>query len=156
MAARAEVWAQIGARYGLAFGFPLLDRRVVEYALSLPSELFLRGGFRRRAFRDAMTDVLPAPVRLRHQKYRPFPGRVVDIGDGRDELLAQIDAYERNESVRRVINLARLRQLVEAFPPPEHVREEIRRGHNVSAAVSMIAAASALTTAAYLHQHASE
>jgi hypothetical protein len=103
-----------------------------------------------------MTDVLPAPVRLRHQKYRPFPGRVVDIGDGRDELLAQIDAYERNESVRRVINLARLRQLVEAFPPPEHVREEIRRGHNVSAAVSMIAAASALTTAAYLHQHASE
>ena len=50
IAERAEDWAQTGARHGLAFVFPLLDRRVVEFALSLPSELFLRGGFRRRPF----------------------------------------------------------------------------------------------------------
>ena len=60
IAERAEIWAQTGARHGLAFAFPLLDRRVVEFALSLPSEFFLRGGFRRRPFRDAMVDVLPA------------------------------------------------------------------------------------------------
>ncbi|MGB6492918.1 MAG: asparagine synthase-related protein, partial [Methylocella sp.] len=41
---RVEVWAQTGARHGLAFAFPLLDRRVVEFSLSLPSALFLRDG----------------------------------------------------------------------------------------------------------------
>ena len=55
---RTEVWAQIGASHGLAFAFPLLDRRVVEFALSLPSELFVRDGYDRRPFRDAMVDVM--------------------------------------------------------------------------------------------------
>jgi asparagine synthase (glutamine-hydrolysing) len=52
----------MGSLDGLAFAFPLLDRRVVEFALSLPSELFVRGGFRRRPFRDAMAGVLPESV----------------------------------------------------------------------------------------------
>jgi asparagine synthase (glutamine-hydrolysing) len=153
---RAEVWAQTGARHGLAFAFPLLDRRVVEFSLSLPSELFLRDGFRRRPFRDAMADLLPARVRLRHKKYQPFPGRMIDLVEGRNELLAQIDAYERNESVRRMIDLAHLRRLVEAFPSPERVREEMRGGDNPTAASSIITVVWTLAAAAYLDQHASE
>jgi asparagine synthase (glutamine-hydrolysing) len=153
IAERAEVWAQTGARHGLAFAFPLLDRRVVGFSLSLPSELFLRGGFRRLPFRDAMADVLPASVRLRHQKYQPFPSSMLDIAESKDKFLAQIDAYGQNESVRRMIDLAHLRRLVEAFPPPERVREEMRGGDNPAAAASLIAAASALAAAAYLEQH---
>jgi asparagine synthase (glutamine-hydrolysing) len=156
IAERAEVWAETGARHGLAFAFPLLDRRVVEFSLSLPSELFLRGGFRRRSFRDAMTDVLPASVRLRHQKYQPFPSGMIDLAESKDELLAQIDAYEKNERVRRMIDLAHLRRLVEAFPSPERVRDEMRKGDNPTAAPSLIAAAHALAAAAYLEQHGGE
>jgi asparagine synthase (glutamine-hydrolysing) len=129
---------------------------VVEFSLSLPSELFLRGGFRRRPFRDAMADVLPASVRLRHQKYQPFPSSMLDIADSKDELLAQIDAYEQNERVRRMIDLAHLRRLVEAFPSPERVREEMRGGDNPTAAASLIAAARTLAMAAYLEQHGDE
>ena len=156
IAERAEVWAQTGARHGLAFAFPLLDRRVVEFSHSLPSELFLRGGFRRRPFRDAMADVLPASVRLRHQKYQPFPSRMLDLAGSKDELLAQIDAYGQNESVRRMIDLAHLRRLVEAFPSPDRVREEMRGGDNPAAAATMIAAMQALAAAAYLEQHGGE
>ena len=155
IAERAEVWAQTGARHGLAFAFPLLDRRVVEFALSLPSELFLRGGFRRRPFRDAMADVLPPSVRLRHQKYQPFPSNMIDLAESKSELLARIDAYEKNESVRRVIDLAHLRRQVETFPSPERVREEMRGGANPTAAAMMIAAAHALRAAAYLELHGS-
>ncbi len=155
IAERAEVWAQTGARHGLAFAFPLLDRRVVEFALSLPSELFLRGGFRRRPFRDAMADVLPPSVRLRHQKYQPFPSSMIDLPESKNELLAKIDAYAKNEMVRRLINLAHLRRQVEAFPSPERVREEMRGGANPAAAAMMIAAAQALGAAAYLEQHGS-
>lgn len=100
-----------------------------------------------------MADVLPAPVRLRHQKYQPFPGHMLDLAETKDELLAQIDAYGQNESVRGMIDLAHLRQLVEAFPSPERVREEMRQGDQPAAAVSLIIAAHILEVAAYLEQH---
>jgi asparagine synthase (glutamine-hydrolysing) len=156
IAERAEVWAQTGARHGLAFAFPLLDRRVVEFSLSLPSEFFLRGGFRRRPFRDAMVDVLPASVRLRHQKYQPFPSSMLKVAENKDEIISRIDAYEQNESVRRLIDLAYLRQQVEAFPSPDQVRDEMRGGENPAAAATMIAAMRALGVAAYLEQHGGE
>ena len=37
---------------------------------------------------------------------------------------------QQNESVRRMIDLALLRRQVEAFPPPERLREEMRGGDN--------------------------
>jgi asparagine synthase (glutamine-hydrolysing) len=156
IAERAEVWAQIGARHGLAFAFPLLDRRVVEFALSLPSEFFLRGGFRRRLFRDAMVDVLPPSVRLRHRKYHPFPSHWIDVAENKDELLARVAGYQKNANVRRLIDLARLRRQVETFPSPESVRDEIRGGGTPAAAVAMIAATQALRAAEYLEQHGGE
>jgi asparagine synthase (glutamine-hydrolysing) len=149
----AEVWAQTGARYGLAFAFPLLDRRVVEYSLSLPSELFLRGGFRRRPFRDAMVDVLPERVRLRHQKYQSHPSSIIDVAGRKEEFLAQVDTFEQNESVCRMIDLALLRRQVEAFPPPERVREEMRGGGHPTSATMMVAALRTLAAAEYLQQH---
>jgi asparagine synthase (glutamine-hydrolysing) len=152
IAEAAEVWAQTGARYGIAFAFPFLDRRVVEFSLSLPSELFLRGGFRRRAFRDAMVDVLPERVRLRHLKYQPFPGRMLDVAESKNELLARIDAFEHNQSVCRMIDLALLRRQIEAFPPPERLREEMRGGEPTPATL-MNAALRAFTAAEYLEQH---
>jgi asparagine synthase (glutamine-hydrolysing) len=150
---RAEIWAQAGAGYGLAFAFPLLDRRVVEFSLSLPSELFLRDGFRRRPFRDAMADVLPENVRLRHQKYQAFPGRMLDAAESKDELLALIDTYAKNKSVCRMIDLALLRRQVEGFPSPERLRDELRRGGNPTSATTILIAFHALEAAAYLAQH---
>jgi asparagine synthase (glutamine-hydrolysing) len=148
---RAEVWAQTGARFGVAFAFPLLDRRVVEFSLSLPSELFFRGGFRRRPFRDAMVDVLPERVRLRHQKYQSFPGSMLDIAERKNEFLAWIDTFEQNESVRRIIDLVRLRRQVEAFPLPERLREEMQ-GNSLPRA-AMWVPLDTLAAAEYLAQH---
>jgi asparagine synthase (glutamine-hydrolysing) len=150
---RTEVWAQIGARYGVAFAFPLLDRRVVEFSLSLPSEYFLRDGFRRRPFRDAMTNILPASVRLRHRKYQPFPGSAIDIAESKDELLAKIDSYEKSESVRHMIDLAHLRRQVEKFPSPEQVRKEMREGGSPATVAIMTTALQTLVAAEYLEQH---
>jgi len=156
LAARMEIWAQTGARYGVAFAFPLLDRRVVEFALSLPSEVFLRDGFRRRPFRDAMADVLPEAVRLRHRKYQASPSRMIDIAESRDEMLAKLDSYEKYESVRRLIDLTHLRRQIQAFPHPDSIRAEMRGNDRPRAAPSMLAALYAFGTAAYLEQHGGE
>ena len=153
IAERAEIWAQIGARHGLAFAFPLLDRPVVEFSLSLPSALFLRDGFRRRLFRDAMADVLPAKVGLRHQKYQPFPSHMLDLAESKADFLTQIDAYGQNESICGMIDLPHLRRLVEALPSADRVREELRQGKQPAGASSQIMAAHILEAAAYLEQH---
>lgn len=149
----AEFLAQTGARYGLAYAFPFLDRRLVEFALSLPSDLFLRGGFRRRVFRDAMVDVLPERVRWRHQKYHPFPDAALDVAESKHELLTRIDTYEQNESVRRVIDIAALRRNIEGFPSPDYLREQMRDGGNFTPPAAIVVAKNALAVAEYLTQH---
>lgn len=153
IAHRAEVWAQTGASYGLAYAFPLLDRRVVEFSLSLPSELFVRGGFKRLVFRDAMTGVLPEPVRLRHAKYAPFPSSMLILAERKDEFAARIDGLKANTRVSQVLDLEYLRTLIDDFPSPDQARREMHGNEHPKAAASMIAVASALGTAAYLEQH---
>jgi asparagine synthase (glutamine-hydrolysing) len=153
IASRAEEWAHIGARNGLAFAFPLLDRRVVEYALSLPSTHFLRDGFRRRPFRDAMVGVLPERVRLRHQKYAPFPSTLLSLAERKAEFLQMIAALEKKSRVRGLLDLAHLRKKVEAFPAPEVVRDKLSKNELPRDAASMVAVVNALSAAAYLEQH---
>lgn len=150
---RAEIWAQIGARHGLAYAFPLLDRRVVEFALSLPSDYFLSGGFRRRPFRDAMRDVLPEIVARRHRKYVAFPGRELDLAEARDSFAVRLDAYENDAAVARVMDLEQVRRLVAQLPSPSVVRDAIANGTPPPDRDIMLAVVRAMELAEYLQQH---
>ncbi len=71
--ARANRWSIIGARYGIAFSYPLAERRVLDFCLSLPIERFLDGGYSRQPFRNAMAGILPESIRWRTSKFTPFP-----------------------------------------------------------------------------------
>jgi asparagine synthase (glutamine-hydrolysing) len=153
IAGRLEDWARLGARHGVAFAFPLLDRDVVEFALSLPSELFVREGFRRRVFRDAMAGVLPDTVRQRHQKRQPFPAHWLRVAGAKEELLARLDGYQSREEVARFIDLRQLRQWIEAFPSIDECREALAAGRAPRQAQEMTAALRALAFAEYLVQH---
>ena len=156
IALRAEIWAQTGARHGVAYAFPLLDRRVVEFSLSLPSELFVRDGFRRRPFRDAMTDVLPPRVRLRHNKNIPFPSNMLILTEQKSELIARVDSYARIARVRRLIDLEHLRFLIESLPSEGAVRDQLEESDRPAAASTITAVASLLGLASYLEQHGHE
>ena len=66
---RMESWTAHGAALGLRYTFPLLDRRVMEFALSLPGRMFFRDGWKRWLYRTAMEGVLPDLVRWNPKKY---------------------------------------------------------------------------------------
>lgn len=66
---RMESWAAHGASIGLRYTFPLLDRRVMEFALSLPGRMFFQAGWKRWLYRTAMEGVLPDVVRWNPQKF---------------------------------------------------------------------------------------
>jgi len=57
---RMEHWAGSGARNGLVYRYPMLDRRLVEFALGTISSQFKPRDQRRSQFRNAAADLLPA------------------------------------------------------------------------------------------------
>lgn len=73
---RIESWAFHGRKLGLEYRYPLLDRRVIEFALSVPAAQYKRGRWKRFIFRNAMRGILPdtvvdnlskvEPVRVEH------------------------------------------------------------------------------------------
>ena len=63
LARRIDAWHQIGLRFGLAYHYPLLDTRIVEWALSMPSEVYREGDHSRRVFRRALAGIVPDRVR---------------------------------------------------------------------------------------------
>ena len=68
---RIEGWAAGGARHGIEYRYPLLDRRLLQFALGLPPEQFLRGRWSRWLMRHALRDVLPASILWNRSKRDP-------------------------------------------------------------------------------------
>ena len=60
-----------GARHNIEYRYPLLDRRLLEFALSLPAEQFRRGRWNRWLMRSALRSVLPPEVCWRRDKADP-------------------------------------------------------------------------------------
>lgn len=59
---RCQAWAQEGANCNLVYRYPLLDQRLVEFALSLPCQAYIRGGQNRWLFRQALRQWAPAQL----------------------------------------------------------------------------------------------
>ncbi|MBI3893266.1 MAG: hypothetical protein HY303_17235, partial [Candidatus Wallbacteria bacterium] len=106
---RCENWAAFGGRHGIAFGFPMLDRRVTELAVSLQAGHFIRGGHTRRVFRDAMQGVLPDGLRWRRHKFTPIPSMAPTTPEHRDALLRRIAAAGTHPRVRELFDTEAMR-----------------------------------------------
>jgi asparagine synthase (glutamine-hydrolysing) len=57
-----ESWAAHGAKHNLVYRYPLLDRRLLEFALSLPPEQYRRGTWSRWLMRNALQHILPRDI----------------------------------------------------------------------------------------------
>jgi asparagine synthase (glutamine-hydrolysing) len=95
---RMESWASHGATLGLAYAFPLLDRRLVEFALSIPDYFFFKNGWKRYLYRTAMAGILPD--NLRWQKIKEDPAMYKSLNIVRKEVAEQL----RAELLARVDN----------------------------------------------------
>jgi asparagine synthase (glutamine-hydrolysing) len=71
LTARLESWAAHGAIYGIDYRFPLLDRRLMEFSLGIPSELFFKNGWKRYVYRCAIAGFLPQQVVWNKTKREP-------------------------------------------------------------------------------------
>lgn len=60
---RIESWGASALHDAVEYRYPLLDRRIVEFALGIPEEIFEpKNGYSRYLFRSAVADILPHEV----------------------------------------------------------------------------------------------
>jgi asparagine synthase (glutamine-hydrolysing) len=68
---RTGDWYVHGQRNGLEYRYPLLDKRIVEYMLAVPSRCLVSGGKNRIILRELGKGLLPAEVLKRYSKEDP-------------------------------------------------------------------------------------
>ncbi|MBU1325918.1 MAG: hypothetical protein KJ676_11805 [Alphaproteobacteria bacterium] len=100
---RCAYFAIMAARHGIAVSFPLLDRKVVDFMLSLPLDMFVSDGYARQPFRRAMKGILPDQVRLAQVKVGLFDQRFVDYAARKDDLLRAARALRASPSADDII-----------------------------------------------------
>lgn len=104
---RTEDWARLGAPRGIAYRYPLLDRRLVEFCFSLPPRLFHHLGFTRYVFRKAFADILPTEIVWGRPKRETAIDRTPVAADApRSELLAAV--RERAARPQDIVDADRL------------------------------------------------
>ena len=72
---RMESWALQGWRLGIDYVYPYLDKRLVEFALALPSEWYFRQGQDRYLYRQAVDHCLPVTLKTKGK-----PREIVRVG----------------------------------------------------------------------------
>ncbi len=102
---RGARWATIGARHGVAFTYPLADRRIIDFCLSLPAVRLLDGGFSRQPFRNAMSGILPDAIRLRETKVPTFPDYPSKLAVAADGLLLRLDRIRQCRAAQEAFDM---------------------------------------------------
>ena len=107
---RIDGWAASGARHGIEYRHPLLDRRLLEFALGLPPEQFRRGRWSRWLMRRSLGPILPAAVRWSRTKEDParFQAYRDRFAEALVEARAILDARSTPPSRSPYLDMARL------------------------------------------------
>jgi asparagine synthase (glutamine-hydrolysing) len=125
-----DMRAMSAENYGYEVRDPHADRRLLEFALSVPEPLYRSNGIPRSFARKVFADRLPREIvdeRLRGSN-TPTWFRFLDAR--RQDIAADIDRLENSPTARRLIDLPRLKRLMAQWPKDEDTaemrREEFR------------------------------
>ncbi len=102
--------------HGLVAVDPTADRRLVELCLSIPEDQFLHRGEPRALLRRVMAGIVPDEIlfeRRSGMQSADWPARYTEA---RADFVAELARLEASPLARRVLDLPRLRLLVDAWP----------------------------------------
>ena len=101
---RCEYWTVNGYRNGIEYRYPLLDRRIIEFMLRLPSELLCEPGLYRPLLRIIDEDLLPDEIRNHTGKDDPVYWTYLQhlYSETAGRLPDEIDAWKLNPGLHFV------------------------------------------------------
>jgi asparagine synthase (glutamine-hydrolysing) len=111
--APAQAFSMSGAAHGLEFTQPFHDKRVVEFGLAIPEELYVKHGKTRYLARAALKDLYPP-------EYRDRPPGNDDLGPDflmmakrvEPRVLAEIDRMEKAGKLSKYFDFPRMRAML--------------------------------------------
>ena len=104
------------AGWGIDPRDPTADRRLVEFCLLAPMKAFVAGGETRLMARRALGDRLPRTVIEAQTRGFQAADWHVGLSTAREQVAADLDNLRRCEPVDRIIDLDRLRALIDHWP----------------------------------------
>lgn len=99
---RCEDWYILGYRSGVEYRFPLLDKRIVEYALQLPYELFVSAEYDRPLIREICKGALVEEIRTLVKQGDPvLMKNALEVQkEASLDFMKKIPAYKANPGLR--------------------------------------------------------
>jgi asparagine synthase (glutamine-hydrolysing) len=111
---------------------PTFDRRVVEFCLAVPLEEFLRGGQMRSLARRAMVGRLPAQTLNRTIRGRQSADWYQNLEAVRGRMAGELERLQGSPLASRMLDLARMRSLLQNWPTSGFERPDIMRSHHIT------------------------
>jgi asparagine synthase (glutamine-hydrolysing) len=113
---RCEVWAVNGYRYGIEYRYPLLDKRIIEFLLKVPSRLLCQSGQFRPLLREIGKGVLTEEIRTNISKYdAAFWNYLRELyRDAAGSLMEELSIWRENNELQ-FINFDLLERDIEKF-----------------------------------------
>ncbi|MGY4397184.1 asparagine synthase (glutamine-hydrolyzing) [Sphingomonas sp. UYAg733] len=107
-----------GSRHFFSFDQrdPMTDRRLAEFTLGVPEDQFFHKGEGRWLARRVLADRVPRAIVTEQRKGRQCPEWYHIASKRRDAMAASIERIERSPLASRVLDVARLKRLLDTFP----------------------------------------
>lgn len=112
---RSDQWRGHEAAYRLYQREPATDMRVVEFCLSIPEDQYLRHGESRWLIRRAGVGRLPPEVILNRKRGSQMGAFFQSMSGARARILTELDRIERSELASEMVDLVRIRRLIEGI-----------------------------------------
>ena len=109
-------WKAMLAEWNLDYRDPTADRRLVEFSLRIPTEQLIHGGQPRALLRKVLSTRVPAEVLDNPQRGYQAADWHEGLAQARQEVAAEIDRIELFEPTAELLDVKRLRTLVENWP----------------------------------------
>jgi asparagine synthase (glutamine-hydrolysing) len=135
---RIDTWTAAGLSQGLEYRYPFLDRRVVEFCLGLPPDMYFNHGWKRYLFRRAMEGILPPQLQWHTSKQEPahFDAlKTFRIAHHKNIIVPLLSDLLRDRTVFYCLDAARLRewlQSVSHVDDPDTMQQRVQASGVVS------------------------
>jgi asparagine synthase (glutamine-hydrolysing) len=106
---------QASLGYGMQYTYPLLDKDLIEFCMSIPSDQFHQNGQGRSLIRRGMKTYVPKEILKRNTKYATSPNMLKRIRSEGDWMREMIEIGERSSFIAKYIDLKSLKNDFNAF-----------------------------------------
>lgn len=119
--------ATTGELTGFEMRAPLADRRLLEFTLNVPEPIYRRDGVSRAFGRAVLSDRLPREILQERRRGAQDVTWFRRLDIRRKDIAEEIDRLEGSALARRLIDLPRLKRLMDDWPADEWAAENRKR-----------------------------